>query len=128
MSGFKHFNPNPEGRQTGDCVIRAISKAIKKNWYWVYARLTLQGFLMGDWGNSNAVWGAFLRSQGFRRHIIPDTCPDHYTVSDFATDHPAGTFILATGSHVVCIKDGEWFDTWDSGDEIPVYFWEKEEE
>ena len=25
--GFSYFNPNPEGKQVGDCTVRAISKA-----------------------------------------------------------------------------------------------------
>lgn len=127
VSGFQYFNSNPKKKQVGDCVIRAISKALGKNWEWVYIRLCLQGFIMCDWGNSNAVWGAFLKNQGFSRYVIPADCPDCYSVADFAADHPEGTYILATGSHVVCLCDGNWFDSWDSGGEIPVYFFVKEE-
>ena len=28
--------------------------------------------------------------------------------------------------HVVTVQDGKYYDTWDSGNEIPVYYWEKE--
>lgn len=27
--------------------------------------------------------------------------------------------------HVVCVQDGFYWDTWDSGQEIPVYYWER---
>lgn len=30
--------------------------------------------------------------------------------------------------HAVCVQDGHIFDTWDSGGEIPVYYWEKSNE
>lgn len=82
---------------------------------------------MGDMPSANAVWGTYLRGKGFVRQIIPDTCPDCYTVADFAMDHPSGTYILALSGHVVCVINGDWIDTWDSGGEIPLYYWHKEE-
>jgi hypothetical protein len=42
---------------------------------------------MYDWGNSNAVWGALLRDKGFEREIIPNKCPDCYTINDFCRDN-----------------------------------------
>lgn len=30
--GFSYFNPNPEGKQVGDCTVRAIAKATGKSW------------------------------------------------------------------------------------------------
>ena len=82
---------------------------------------------MGDMPSSNAVWGAYLRSKGFRREIIPDTCPECYTVADFAAEHPRGEYILALSGHVVCVEDGIIFDTWDSTGQIPLYYWFKED-
>lgn len=83
---------------------------------------------MGDLPNSDAVWGAFLKSRGFRRFAIPDTCPDCYTVADFAEDHPDGTYAVGTGSHVVAVTDGgNYFDSWDSGSEVPIFYWRKDD-
>ena len=56
-----------------------------------------------------------------------DECPDCYTVADFAAEHPSGTYILSLSGHVVCVMDGDYYDTWDSGGEIPLYYWCKEE-
>lgn len=126
MAYVRH-NENPDGRNVGDCTIRCISRALGQPWEQTYIGLALQGFLMCDMPSANAVWGAYLRSKGFVRQVIPDTCPDCYTVADFAADHPAGTYILALSGHVVCVIDGDWIDTWDSGGEIPLYYWHKEE-
>ncbi len=90
--------------------------------------LCIQGYLDGDLPNANACWGAYLRKLGYRRHIVPDTCPDCYTVADFAVERPVGTYILALSGHVVCVQDGVIFDSWDSGGEVPLYYWEKETE
>ena len=125
--GYAKYNPNPAGKSVGDCTVRAISKALEQSWEQTYAGLCLQGFEMRDMPSSNAVWGAYLRRNGFRRYVIPDTCPDCYTVEEFAAEHPQGTYILAISGHVVCVKDGDWHDTWQSGNEIPLYYWERNE-
>lgn len=123
--GYAEYNPNPAGKSVGDCTVRAISKALDQTWEETYAGICLQGFEMKDMPSSNAVWGAYLRRNGFRRYVIPDTCPDCYTVEDFAIEHPRGTYILALSGHVVCVRDGDWHDTWQSGNEIPLYYWER---
>lgn len=119
------YNPNPQRNTVGDCTVRAISKAMGQTWYETYWGMCLQGALMCNMPTANEVWGAYLRKHGFIRRIIPDTLPPGYTIADFAADHPKGTYILALSGHVVCAKDGEYFDTWDSGDEVPLYYWER---
>lgn len=129
MSGYSPYNPNPVGRRSvGDCTVRALSKVLGQSWEETYIGLALEGFVRGDLPNADDVWGPYLRRHGFRRYLIPDECPDGYTVADFAADHPQGTYILSMpGRHVVAVVDGRWCDTWDSGGEIPVYFWTKKE-
>lgn len=123
---FQFFNPNPAGRNVGDCVIRAVCKATGQTWEKSYTDLCLQGFMMLDMPSSNAVWGAYLRGQGFKRYVIPNTCPDCYTIGQFAADHPQGLFVVATGTHVVTVDSGTIFDTWDSSNEVPIYYFTKE--
>jgi hypothetical protein len=117
------FNPNPERRSTGDCVIRAISKITGKSWEEVYIGVCLQGLLLHDMPDMNHIWSEYLYHQGFVRDVIPNTCPNCYTVKDFCYDNPEGIFILATGSHVVCVIDGSYYDACDSGDELPTSVW-----
>lgn len=121
---YEHYNPNPAGRAVGDCAVRAISKALDQTWEETYAGLALEGFQRGDLPKADSVWGPYLKARGFTRHWLPDGCPDCYTVADFAADHPQGTFILSMpGRHVLCVRDGQWFDSWDSGGEVPTYYW-----
>ncbi len=87
--------------------------------------MCLYGLIMFDMPSSNAVWGKYLYEQGYRRHAIPDRCPVCYTVAQFAEEHPKGSYILGTGSHVVACEDGCYYDTWDSGMEVPIFYWEK---
>jgi len=123
---YINFNNNPDKALVGDCTIRAISKAIGKPWDDTYIYLAVQGFKMKDMPSSNRVWGEFLYNNGFRRFIIPGSCPNCYTIEDFCNDHPTGKYILATGTHVVCAIDGNFYDSWDSSAEVPIYYWRKE--
>lgn len=119
-------NPNPNGAYVEDCVIRAIAIATGRSWDDVYIHVCLQGYLMKNMPSVNRVWGNYLTSSGFVRHAIPNTCPDCYTVRDFCNDNPKGVYILATGSHVVAVVDGNYCDAWDSGDEMPIEVWRRE--
>lgn len=121
---YVQYNPNHvQHKRVGDCVIRALSKALEQTWEATYTGVALQGFAMGDMPSANAVWGSYLRRKGFSRYVVPHEYGDVYTVSDFARDHPQGTYILAIDGHVVCVKDGDIYDSWDSSNEIPVYYW-----
>ncbi len=124
---FIYYNPNPSKKHVGDCVIRAITKLMNSDWDKVYMDIALQGYMLHDMPSANFVWGSYLHDKGFRRYVIPDTCPECYTVIDFCNDNPQGKYLLATGTHVIAVQDGNYYDAWDSGYEVPVYYWRKEE-
>lgn len=123
---FIYTNPNPIDKKVGDCVIRAIAIATETTWERSYMDLCMEGLEMADLPNSNAVWASYLKKLGFRKGIVPDTCPDCYTVADFAEDNPYGVYVLCTGSHTVTIMDGNIYDAWDSSMEIPTFYYYKE--
>ena len=120
---WEKYNPNPKLNRVGDCTVRAITKATGQDWETVYAGLSAVGFTVCDMPSANVVWGLYLKKKGFRRHIVDDRGKDIYTVDDFCKDNPRGTFILAIDGHVVCVVDGDYYDSWDSGQEVPVYYW-----
>jgi len=123
---FIRFNANPSGRRTTDCVIRAIAVLTDRSWDDTYIDIFNWGFYLKDMPSANKLWGSYLRTHGFKQIQLPDSCPDCYTVRDFCNDHPFGRYLLATGTHVVAVIDGNYIDTWDSGDEVPISFWVKE--
>lgn len=120
---YEEYNPNPCGIRVGDCVIRAISKLMNQDWEKTYIELCLQGLKMCDMPSSNPVWGSYLLEHGYKQ--VP-TNP--VTVAEFCDRHPQGKYLLATGSHVVTIEDGNYYDAWNSGNEIIMYYFEKEED
>lgn len=126
---YSYYNPNPDKKSVGDCAVRAISKALGQTWDETYVGLCLEGFIRKDWGNADAVWGPYLRARGFTRHWIPDNCPECYTVERFARDNPEGTYVLSMpGRHVLAVVDGVIYDSWDSRNEIPTYFFARTQE
>ena len=125
---YRRYNANPDRKQVGDCVIRAVSAALGQDWETTYAEIALEGYQLCDMPSANHVWGAYLRRKGFTRNIIPDECPDCYSVADFCRDHPNGTYILSLQGHVVAVIDGDYYDTWDSGSRIPLYYWQRKED
>lgn len=120
------YNPNPYGRSVGDCVVRAVAKALDTDWDTAYLLVTAKGFATGDMPSSDSIWGSVLRQNGFYREAIPNHCPDCYTAEDFASDNPHGVYVLGFGGHVATIVDGNLYDSWDSSKEIPAYVWRKD--
>lgn len=124
---YIYYNPNPYRRTTSDCVIRAITKLTNEDWDTVFLRLSLVAYEKKDGLEKNYVWGAYLKRLGFKRRFVPDTCPDCYTVAEFCRDHPYGVYLLRidglTDGHVVTVVNGDWYDSWDSGNEVVDYYY-----
>lgn len=125
---FRFYNPNPKNKFVGDCVIRAICKIEDSDWDSVYLDICMVGFINKNMPSDNQVWERYLYNKGYRRGILPNTCPDCYTVDRFCKEYPEGKYLLSTGGHVVTVVDGDYYDAWDSGEEVPIYFWHKEVE
>lgn len=122
---FIFCNPNPDKIMVGDCVIRAISIALEQDWETSFIGVALVGFEKHDMPSSNDVWREYLERKGFKRYALPNTCPSCYTVKNFCKDNPKGRYILGTGTHAVAVVNGDYYDIWDSGDEVPLYFFHR---
>ena len=122
-----NWNPNPVAATVEDCAIRAVAAALDISWDDAFNDVSSMSKSLGTMPHSNAAWGAVLRKNGFYKKYLPDTCPDCYTVEDFALDHPHGVFVLGCDRHVVTLIDGDWYDIWDSGDEPVIYFWHRKD-
>ena len=116
-------NPNPLGKNTGDCVIRAVAIATDQSWRRTYRDLCRLGEIQGDLPNSNAVWGMYLRERGAKQFLLPENCPECITVRAFCERYPEGVYVIGTGDHAVACIDGDWHDNVDSGSAVPTIFW-----
>jgi hypothetical protein len=121
---YEFVNVNPCKKRLGDCVVRALSLALNQSWYRTAIDLCIEGLMQCDIQNSNSVWHSYLLSKGFKKYPILDTM----TFEEFATMHPNGLYVLATGSHVAVIRDGVILDNWDSSDELASVYFTKEKD
>ena len=125
---YIYFQANPQDKRTDDCVVRTIAKALDVDWDTASIYLIIQQIRDSDIYTKNYVWGNLLTRNGFTRHFLPNTCPDCCTIEQFANDHPTGTYVVGTGDHVVPVIDGDYLDTFDSGNMIPIVYYKKERE
>lgn len=119
---YIQVNPNPANNIVGDCLIRAICLLLDKSWEDVFIELCVQAYSVYDMPNSNAVCQRYLISLGYDRCLVPD---DIYTVRDFCNEYSMGKYLLITSGHAVTVIDGDYYDTWNSGDESPIYYFIK---
>lgn len=123
---FVKYQPNPRNRKTDDCVIRALTKALGVDWDTASIYAIVQQIRDSDIYVKNYVWGNLLLRNGFTKHHLPDSCPDCYSIKDFCEDHKMGMYVLGTGDHVVTVVDGDYYDSFDSGEMIPIVYYRKE--
>lgn len=120
---FVQYNEHPYNDSIDDCVLRAIAKFFNITWDEAYLMVMMQGYDMKKYPtNRNDVWGTMLHEMGCDFYYVPNMCPMCITVEKFANDHPRGRYILGTTTHAVAVIDGIYYDTWDSGQEYPVYY------
>lgn len=119
------YNPNPSGRNVGDCAIRAVAKALNVDWETAFKMVAARAFELRDMPSSDAVWGSVLRDHGFYRFAIPNYCPDCYTTAEFLRDHPTGIFVFGYGGHTATAVNENLYDSWNSLQLTPVYYWMK---
>jgi hypothetical protein len=123
MSNYRFLNANPDDNDSEDCTVRAISVFLNKPWNDIYWDLAIEGFLMKRMPVEDRVWSRYLEKQGCKFSRIPNECPMCYTVNDFTERHKYGRYLLKVADHVVCSANGYYYDTWDSGNEIVLFYW-----
>ena len=121
------YSNNPYGLNGSidDCVVRALSVLLDQTWDETYTNLALLGIAQGKMPSNNAVHISYLKQHGYKMHIPSSDCPDCITVREFSERYPNGDYFLACGDHVVALIQGNYYDVFDSGDEVIVYYFSK---
>lgn len=112
---FKFENRNPKGRVgTGDCVYRAISSALGKDWCEVVRELAELACETGYCPNDASNYCLYLERHGFKKHKQPrHDDGTKYTLAEFITEHKRGVYVVNMPSHLTVVKAGKCHDTWD---------------
>jgi len=115
---FNKINTNPLNNKTGDCVIRAISTALKKGWKCVYIDLF-------NLGIENALMLSDIKViKKYLSDYEHQTCKaikgkPRKKVKDFDN----GTYILSIANHLTCVIDNELIDAWDCREKCVYRYW-----
>lgn len=120
---YIYHNANPLGKNTGDCVIRAISTITGLSWHDVFLDLADLANINCQMMDDNIIWHEYLVRLGFKIKPVNWPCA---RISQFCRCFPEGRYILGTGKHVIAVIDGNYYDTWDSGNEYAVFYWKLE--
>ena len=125
MIRFKYYQPNPKG-ECGDCVVRAVSKAIREDWEDTYTILSLTGKSLYRMPNERDTYSVVLENYGFKYHGISNAKGSRRPkVSDFARKHK-GIAVLRLANHLVAVEDGYYWDIWDCGRKSLYGYWDKD--
>lgn len=123
---YKYYQPNKMDIKDkyGDCVIRAFCKAYNKTWLEAFRELIPYAEKLQMMPNATEVIKAYVEAHGGVWHgIKAEKGRKRMTVKELAK-YTKGVHIAKVAHHIVCIIDGDWFDTFDSGNK-PVYgHWE----
>lgn len=128
VSYHRYKNPNPSKKEVGDCVERALCIVTGKEWLDVYDELCAIGreiFCPPNWKDC---YETYLKHNGYKYTGISNKKgTKRPTVASFTKEHQTGAYFLRVANHVVGIKDGYYYDIWDSGDCCLYGYWTKEE-
>lgn len=118
---WKKFNPNPFKRDTGDCTLRAYCAAFNISWNCAYdiasKRAKDEGFILSDKKIVEKILTEVFKCQlssFYNKKMVK--AKNRVTVKQWAMANPYGTYICHINGHIVTIKNGKYYDSWDSGE------------
>lgn len=122
---FHYYNANPKGKETKDCVYRALSLFLDKSWDEI-ARMDAEFYLTHGTFLNHAEEAHTTEGSGTEIFLNEsDDCEMVYsfdlrdgigTMRDFIDKmaEPEKTYICPLVGHIAVIKDMKVWDTWDS--------------
>ena len=122
---FTYYNNNPKNRQVGDCVTRAISKALNQDYAVTILELAHFQAITGYPVDEQGCYGEYLKYKDWvkcKQPILPNG--KKVRGKDFFLMNRYIPCILHIGSgHISCIVDGKIHDIWDCSNEYVGNFW-----
>lgn len=124
MSDYVYYNANPNGTDTSDCVIRAISLAFHVSYSYVHRKLlNLQRKSKQFTYKNYHVYEILINELGGDTKEVVDSSIN-MSLDNFCDYHNSGTYLVRTcgknitrgAKHLVCVINGVVYDSWDSRD------------
>ena len=123
---FTYYNANPKGRITGDCTFRAICTALGQTWEQTVMEMAELSCKTGYAINDTKGIAKYMELKGWTKMKQPRKANNtKYTGEEFCKIFKGTCVANIGGNHVVCIKNGKVYDTWDSTDGCIGNYWVK---
>lgn len=113
---YQFLNVHPQGKLVGDCVKRAITKAVGMDYHEVQLELNRHKKITGaKTFNEDRNWKSYVTNVLNGKWI---SFPAHKGLARmngerFCKAFPKGNYILSMAGHLSCCIDGVIYDTWD---------------
>ncbi len=116
---WHEFNPNPKSRNIGDCTLRSYCAAFGISWdkaFDIASKVAKENSSMIQYVSDKVLTEEFncWVDENYNKKKVKGK--DRITVNEFAMSHPYGTYILHVRQHQVTVINGEYWDSWDSGE------------
>lgn len=125
---YKEYNPNPLGKEVGDCVIRSLCAVTNKSWYEIYEILTKLGRELACPFSNIDIKDCDYYVELFnmiRFKVSREKGKKALNVEKFCNEHPKGKFILRLANHMMGVVDGEYCELYPGWEKSTVYtYWE----
>ena len=116
---WKEFNPNPKQKKIGDCTLRAYCAAFNISWeeaFDIASEIAKENSSMIQYVSDKVLQEHFecTVDDKYNKKVIKPK--ERVTVGEYATTHPYGIYVLGMRNHLVTLRNGEYWDSWDCGD------------
>jgi hypothetical protein len=119
-------NVNPEGRKTGDCVIRAVAVATGQTWHEAFDGLACVAREMCYPMGVPETVDIYLISLGFKKVSLKVVKGERRkTVRELAMECTSPAVLRAANHMVAADGKGNYVDTWCSGSKAVYCYWIK---
>ena len=114
---YRNYNANPLNNNVTDCFIRSLSCATGKSWDYVFNEISN----MAQWNGTTMDDRNFILEY-LDRHF--ERLPKFYgTIGEASKMYRNNTILVTTKGHIVCCKQGNVLDSWDSSNRPVEYIW-----
>ena len=121
---YEEYNANPIKRRVSDCSIRAFCKMFKLSWETVFDELSTMAREFKTVITTASMHDAYLEQKGLHRKWT-----NSQGELGYFKEMQSGEYIVlcknlnANENHIVCIKNGTVFDSFDSRDYKVLEWW-----
>ena len=115
MNNYVKYNPNEKQKHAGDCVIRALCKALNKTWLEVFDLLVNEARKQQRIISEKEVYEQILFEHGFIYNKISNKKGSKRPRVFEKAKESTTPIVMNVANHIVTAENGKYYDIWDSG-------------